>query len=473
MDEVKLSDDIIEQIKDFEYWNLTKEQESLIDKLILNEELKNRYKENGLCYECKQPYTGQDYCQARNSKHFQQNFKNWTSGNHDVDEFIQKAQLKAKNFNEAIEWIEYDQFEDIEYLANGGFGTTFKALWKDGYIKWDSKWDYENNRWEKRQRTLVALKCLHNLQDITADFLKEIESNILTSSHWIVRCFGITKDPKTNNFIMVMELQYGSLRQDLNNHFISLDWMNKLHRLLDITCGLNVIHYRGLIHHDFHCGNILVGSCELFITDLGLCQPANVKSSQDSNKKIYGVLPYVAPEVLRGKEYTQASDIYGFGIIAYEFCTGLPPYYDVPHDDFLAMKICQGLRPTSNYKIPQLLFDIIIQCWDANPLKRPKANELGKSINVLFHNILSRDSAIYKQAREADEINKKSSLTVQSSSTGTLSYITHPQAVYTSKLLDFKNLPEPKNADNNETVYSESVRIDFTKLDINSKDESN
>ncbi|CAB4387511.1 unnamed protein product [Rhizophagus irregularis] len=32
---------------------------------------------------------------------------------------------------------------------------------------------------------------------------------------------------------------------------------------------------------------------------------------------------------------------------------------------------------------------------------------------------------------------------------------------------------EPKNADNNETEYSESVRIDFTKLYINSKDESN
>ncbi|CAB4434749.1 unnamed protein product [Rhizophagus irregularis] len=50
MDEVKLSDDVFEQIKDIEYdklRGLTEEQESLIDKLILNEELKSRYKENG------------------------------------------------------------------------------------------------------------------------------------------------------------------------------------------------------------------------------------------------------------------------------------------------------------------------------------------------------------------------------------------------------------------------------------------
>ena len=44
-------------------------------------------------------------------------------------------------------------------------------------------------------------------------------------------------------------------------------------------------------------------------------------------------ITYVAPEVLRSKEYTQASDIYGFGIIAHEICTGYPTYHDIAHDD--------------------------------------------------------------------------------------------------------------------------------------------
>src|ERR1044072_186843 len=107
------------------------------------------------------------------------------------------------------------------------------------------------------------------------------------------------------------------------------------------------------------------------------------KCLQDSNKKIYGVLPYVAPEVLRGKEYTQSSDIYGFGIIAYEVCTGLPPYHDIAHDEFLAVKICQGLRPKSEFKIPQLILDVIKKCCDADPLKRPKAEELYDLFNNL------------------------------------------------------------------------------------------
>ena len=86
------------------------------------------------------------------------------------------------------------------------------------------------------------------------------------------------------------------------------------------------------------------------ISDLGLCKPADEKSEK-SNKNVYGVLPYVAPEVLRGKEYTRASDIYGFGIIIYEVINGLPPYHDIVHDEFLAVKICQGLRPKFSIKV--------------------------------------------------------------------------------------------------------------------------
>jgi hypothetical protein len=175
MEEIKLNDDVIEQIKDFDIDNLTEEQKLLIDKLILNEELKNRYKEHGLCEECKQPNTGcyYDYwCQSCNGKRFQQNFQNWTSGNHDIDELIQRTQLNAKNNREVIEWIEYDRFENIEYLAKGGFGTTYKATWKDGYIWY---WDSENNQWHRLNNGRnVALKCLHNSQDITDEFLREV-----------------------------------------------------------------------------------------------------------------------------------------------------------------------------------------------------------------------------------------------------------------------------------------------------------
>ena len=170
MEEIKLGDDVIEQIKDFDHRYLTEEQELLIDKLILNEELKECYKEYGLCKQCNQPKNNYYWCRICT---FQQNFKNWTSGNHDVDEFIQKTQLKARKFNEIIEWVEYDRFENVEYLAKGGFGTTYKAIWKDGPIDY---WGSKNNQWKRYRYWPVALKCLHNSQDITAEFLREVRS---------------------------------------------------------------------------------------------------------------------------------------------------------------------------------------------------------------------------------------------------------------------------------------------------------
>src|ERR1043166_8369735 len=65
----------------------------------------------GLCEECMQPYTENSTWshQLCNAQRFQQNFKNWTSGNH-------ATQLKAKNSREVLEWIEYDRFENIEYI---------------------------------------------------------------------------------------------------------------------------------------------------------------------------------------------------------------------------------------------------------------------------------------------------------------------------------------------------------------------
>ena len=79
--------------------------------------------------------------------------------------------MKAKQCEEVMEWVEYDRFENIEYLAKGGFGTTYKATWKDGFIL---QWDSENNQWRRNGKTEVALKCLHKSQDITKEFLKEV-----------------------------------------------------------------------------------------------------------------------------------------------------------------------------------------------------------------------------------------------------------------------------------------------------------
>ena len=158
--DIIIDSNVIEVIKDFDHRNLTEEQELLTNKIILDERLKGCYKEYGLCEECKQPLNHY-WCRICN---FQQNFQDWTSGNDDIDKFIQKAQLKATQNAEVLEWIEYNRFEDVEYLANEESGTTYKAIWKDGPI---ICWDFENNKWKRDESNAIALKYLHNSQDIT------------------------------------------------------------------------------------------------------------------------------------------------------------------------------------------------------------------------------------------------------------------------------------------------------------------
>ncbi|CAI2167925.1 13020_t:CDS:2, partial [Funneliformis geosporum] len=98
--------------------------------------------------------------------------------------------------------------------------------------------------------------------------------------------------------------------------------------------------------------------------------------SPTQNDHIYGVLPFVAPEVLKGNPYTPASDIYSFSIIMWELISGIPPFNDRAHDFYLGLSICKGERPKNIENIPQGYIDLMKRCWDDDPLKRPDTLEI-------------------------------------------------------------------------------------------------
>ncbi|POG65065.1 hypothetical protein GLOIN_2v1670037 [Rhizophagus irregularis DAOM 181602=DAOM 197198] len=75
------------------------------------------------CNECMQ------WCQQCNARRFQQDFSKWTSKNEFINEFIQEAQLNAKNSYEILEWIPYNKLSSIDYYDKGGFSEIHKAIW--------------------------------------------------------------------------------------------------------------------------------------------------------------------------------------------------------------------------------------------------------------------------------------------------------------------------------------------------------
>ncbi|CAI2190065.1 17950_t:CDS:1, partial [Funneliformis geosporum] len=65
--------------------------------------------------------------------------------------------------------------------------------------------------------------------------------------------------------------------------------------------------------------------------DLRLCKPVEYFKFSKNNE-IYGILPFIAPEVLRGQPYFLASDIYSFSMIMWEFISGILPFNNQAHD---------------------------------------------------------------------------------------------------------------------------------------------
>jgi hypothetical protein len=150
----------------------------------------------GLCLECKQPNTNENWCKECNSKRFKQNFGNWTSGNECIDKFIQEAQINALNIWELLEWIPYTRLRNIEFLAQGGFSTIYRGFWLDGPIDY---WDYEKQDWNRVTYKIdvqnynvndpkiknplksndvypIVLKSLNDSSNINEDFLNEVSN---------------------------------------------------------------------------------------------------------------------------------------------------------------------------------------------------------------------------------------------------------------------------------------------------------
>ena len=127
--------------------------------------------QDGFCRKCGKEYTNvyQNWCKPCQIDNLKGNFTNWTSGNEKIDKFIQEMQLKIVNsWDIVFEWIPYNQFSDIKEIGRGGFATVYSAIWKDGRL------EYKYGEYTRKPNTKIALKCLHNSQNITNEFLNEV-----------------------------------------------------------------------------------------------------------------------------------------------------------------------------------------------------------------------------------------------------------------------------------------------------------
>ncbi|RIB15906.1 hypothetical protein C2G38_2191353 [Gigaspora rosea] len=97
---------------------------------------------------------------------------------------------------------------------------------------------------------------------------------------------------------------------------------------------------------------------------------------------IHGVMPYVVPEVLSGEQqFTQAANIYGFGVIISEMTTGQRAFDDHKFDAKLTVKICKGLRPEFAPETPKCYIELANECMNSDPQIWPKALEIYSTVD--------------------------------------------------------------------------------------------
>ncbi|POG61692.1 kinase-like domain-containing protein [Rhizophagus irregularis DAOM 181602=DAOM 197198] len=389
---------------------------------ILNNEGTRR-----ICENCNQKCLATSYCEYCVRNYLKAKFSYWTSRNNVIYNFIQKCQIESLMPDMIVEWIPYNNLQNIEYLTKGGFSEIYTATWIDGgYEEWDS----ENQQLQRFGNLDVILKELENFENASQNWFEEAKSHLTISNKWtnIVGCYGLTQNPSNGNYMLVMRKANVNLREFLQQNHNQLIWKERIGIIYEIIHALDSIHRENSIHRDLHSGNILYlqFSDTWLISDLGFCGPADKPSTS-----IYGNLPYIAPEIINGKEYTFKSDIYSIGMLMWEISSGQPPFFNHDHDYYLARNIINGMRPNTISEIPLNYKTLMEQCWNANPLERPDTFTLWKKMEEI---------KLYYQHNPTELPQLKANMDKK------ISYANASSKLFTSKIHKFENLPEPKNA---------------------------
>ncbi|CAB4441459.1 unnamed protein product [Rhizophagus irregularis] len=398
-----------------------------------------------LCDTCYDIYTNvkSKWCESCQKCYLKENFTNWTSDNEQIDRLIQEMQLRINDHKDIIfEWIPYNQFNCIKEIGEGGFAKVYSARWRDGPLYWNKK------EYTRDLNKTIALKCLNNSQYISTRFLNEVKAysinnlNNIDNSGEILKIYGISQNPNTKDYVMVLQhARGGSFNNWLNRNYKNFNWPYKLNVLNNIINCLKEMHQKQMVHCDFHTGNILFKDTYYWITSNYISDMGSSGEVDNIDEtKIYGVMPYVAPEVLRRSPYTKAADIYSFGMIMYFVATEKQPFANRAHDGLLALDICKGIRPEINELIaPKCYIDLMKKCLDSNPINRPNVAEVEELIKQFYSNNDDqfKEAEEYRLVISNNGVDKNNHL------------ITHPQAFYTSRLLNPFTENLPKYTDDN------------------------
>lgn len=225
-------------------------------------------------------------------------------------------------------------------LASGGFGQVFAAKADDG--------------------TPAVVKLVPKARGASRELLFEELSGlpniipILDSGEW------------EDYYVLVMPRAEKSLRQHLEQVGGKLAVDQAVTVLIDVAEALASLEAE-VVHRDLKPENVLLYNGHWCLADFGIARYAEATTEPDT-RKFAMTPPYAAPEQWRGERATSATDVYAFGVMAFELLQGELPF---PGPDFRQQHLNEP--PPTLSGCPPRLASLVNECLFKAAAARPTA----------------------------------------------------------------------------------------------------
>jgi serine/threonine protein kinase len=216
-------------------------------------------------------------------------------------------------------------------------------------------------------------------------------------------------------WVIVMPRASMSLRERLADGNAPLSLQDALRVLGDVAAALVDLGDE-VVHRDLKPENVLLLDGTWQVADFGISRYAEAATATET-RKFALTRPYAAPEQWRGERATAATDVYAFGVMAYELFAGARPFAGPEPHDYREQHLHQTPPPLAD--VPAALDALVAECLYKAPAARPRAANVVARLDAAASRTAA-SSGLAKLAQvNRDEVHRQSAAAAQVSAAQT------------------------------------------------------
>ncbi|MDK2922048.1 MAG: eukaryotic-like serine/threonine-protein kinase [Desulfonauticus sp.] len=173
----------------------------------------------------------------------------------------------------------------------------------------------------------------------------------------------------------------------------------KLKFLASFLYLISCLHTLGIVHHDLKPENILWNpqNNEIKLLDFGFAWLEGRDDFWKDTNLPKGTPDYIAPECLKGIRGLKSSDVFSFGVLAYEFLTGNLPFIKAKSTLGTSLRKWQKIKPLSQYdlELSPKLIEVVEGCLKEDYKQRPEILEVAEAFSQFSPYDLLADKEVF------------------------------------------------------------------------------